>query len=169
MWKIYLSKKKNIKYISDLINLIKNDSIFKEFYYFDRLTSTQDFAFRIIKRKKIIHPSVILCNVQTIGKGRNGNIWSSKKGGIWMSLILETDMKVEKLFIFMMISSICICETIEQKTDLKPDLKWPNDIFINGKKIAGILLDVETDLNDKNIIIIGMGINTNNDLNSTLH
>ena len=74
------------------------------------------------------------------------------KRGIWMSLILETDLKVEKLFIFVMISAICICETIEKETVLKPDLKWPNDIFINGKKIAGILLDVETDLNDKNII-----------------
>jgi biotin-[acetyl-CoA-carboxylase] ligase BirA-like protein len=170
LWKLYISKKKNLKYLSDLINLIQKDSIFKEFYYFDKISSTQDLAFKIIKKKKIIRPSVIICNSQTMGKGRNSSVWSSKKGGIWVSLILETNMKVEKLFMFMMISSICICETIEQKTNLKPTLKWPNDIFINGKKVAGILLDIESDMdNNKNNIILGMGINTNNDLNSILH
>ncbi len=71
MWKLYISKKKNLKYLSDLINLIQKDSIFKEFYYFDKIPSTQDLAFKIIKRKKIIRPSVIICNSQTMGKGRN--------------------------------------------------------------------------------------------------
>ncbi len=52
LWKIYASKKNNIKFISDLINLVEKDSIFKHFYYFDKLSSTQDYAFKIIKRKK---------------------------------------------------------------------------------------------------------------------
>ncbi len=168
LWKIYASKKNNIKFISDLINLVEKDSIFKHFYYFDKLSSTQDYAFKIIKRKKKIHPSVIICNIQTNGKGRKGSSWSSPKGGIWMSLILETSMKVEHLFIFVMISAVCICETIEKKTNIKPHIKWPNDIFINGKKIAGILLDVETDIDGKNKLILGMGINTKNDLDVTI-
>lgn len=169
MWKIYLSKKKNFEYISNLLNLLKKDSIFKEFYYFDTLPSTQDFAFKIIKRKNTIRPSVIICNIQTSGKGRKGTRWSSPKGGIWMSLILKTNLKVEKLFIFVMISAICICETIEKETNLKTDLKWPNDIFVNGKKIAGILLDVDTNTDNKNnSVILGMGINTNNNVDTTV-
>ncbi len=67
-----------------------------------------------------------------------------------------------------MISAVCICETIEKKTNIKPHIKWPNDIFINGKKIAGILLDVETDIDGKNKLILGMGINTKNDLDVTI-
>ena len=64
-----------------------------------------------------------------------------------------------------MISAICICESIENNTDLKADLKWPNDIFVNGKKIAGILLNLETNTNDLcNQVIIGIGINTNNNI-----
>lgn len=169
MWKIYVSKKKNIEFISNVINQINKDSIIKDFYYFDKLSSTQDFAFKIIKRKKKIHPSVILCNIQTMGKGRKGASWSSLKGGIWMSLVVETSIKVENLFIFVMLSAICICETIEKETILRPEIKWPNDIFINGKKIAGILLDVETEIEGKNKLILGLGINTNNDLNSTIH
>ncbi len=48
-----------------------------------------------------------------------------------------------------MISAICICETIEKETQLKPDLKWPNDIFIDGKKIAGILIDIEANIDEQ--------------------
>jgi len=85
-----------------------------------------------------------------------------------MSVILEANLKVELLFIFVMVSAICICKTIEKETKLKTELKWPNDIFIDGKKIAGVLIDIETSMNNKYYIIIGMGINTNNDLDSTL-
>jgi BirA family transcriptional regulator, biotin operon repressor / biotin---[acetyl-CoA-carboxylase] ligase len=169
LWNIHISKKKNIVHISNLLCLLKTDSIFKEFYYFDTLPSTQDFAFKLIKRKNIINPSVIICNIQTNGKGRKGTRWASPKGGIWISLILESNLKIEKLFIFVMISAICICETIEKETHLKTDLKWPNDIFVNGKKIAGILLDIEANIDDKNNkIILGIGINTNNDVDSTV-
>ena len=86
-----------------------------------------------------------------------------------MSLILETGLKMENLYFLVMISAICICETIEKETaGLKPDIKWPNDIFINGKKAAGVLLDVDTGPDDStNRIVLGIGINTNNDMNST--
>lgn len=168
MWKFYLTKKCQINFISEIANLSTPGFIFNDFYYFHRISSTQDFAFKIIQRKKKIRPSVIICNVQTRGKGRKGYLWSSPKGGIWISIFLETVLKLEDLFFFAMVSAICICETIEKKTNLKPKVKWPNDIFVNGKKLAGILLDVQTTTdNCKNKVIIGMGINTNNDLNLT--
>jgi BirA family transcriptional regulator, biotin operon repressor / biotin---[acetyl-CoA-carboxylase] ligase len=170
LWKIYLSKKKHISFISDIIESSSNNFIFKDFYYFDRLPSTQDFALNLVKRKKKLSPSVIICNSQTCGKGRKGSAWYSPKGGIWMSLILETRLKLENLYFLVMISAICICETIEKETfGLKPDIKWPNDIFVNGKKVAGVLLDVETGPDDStNRIVLGIGINSNNDVNSTI-
>lgn len=169
MWRIYLSKKKNIRFVSDIIESSSNDLIFKDVYYFDKLPSTQDFALNLLKRKKKASPSVIICNSQTRGKGRKGSTWYSPKGGIWMSLILETGLKTENLNSLVMISAVCICETIERETaGLKPDIKWPNDIFINGKKVAGVLLDVDTGPDDStNRIVLGIGINTNNDMNST--
>jgi BirA family biotin operon repressor/biotin-[acetyl-CoA-carboxylase] ligase len=168
LWIVHASTKDNILFISKLIGSLNQKSIFKEFHYFDRLTSTQDYAINLIKRKKTINPSVILCNNQSKGRGRKGNSWSSQNGGVWMSVILEANLKVELLFIFVMVSAICICKTIERETKLKTELKWPNDIFIDGKKIAGVLIDIETSMNNKYYIIIGMGINTNNDLDSTL-
>ncbi len=168
LWKFYLSKKCQISFISEIANSSTPGFIFNDFYYFDRISSTQDFAFKIIKRKKKIRPSVIICNIQSSGKGRKGYLWSSPKGGIWVSVFLETALNLEDLFFFAMVSAICICETIEKKTNLKPKVKWPNDIFVNGKKLAGILLDVQPTTDKcKNKIIIGMGINTNNDLNLT--
>ena len=170
MWKIYLSGNKHISFISDIIESSSNDSIFKDFYYFDRLPSTQDFALNLVKRKKKTSPSVIICDSQTRGRGRKGSTWSSPKGGIWMSLILETRLKREDLYFLVMISAICICETIEKETvGIKPDIKWPNDIFVNKKKVAGVLLDVETGPDDgTNRVVLGIGINTNNDVNSTI-
>ncbi|MEJ7640910.1 MAG: biotin--[acetyl-CoA-carboxylase] ligase [Candidatus Nitrosocosmicus sp.] len=163
-----MSKKCQISFISEIANSSTPGFIFNDFYYFDRISSTQDFAFKIIKRKKKIRPSVIICNIQSSGKGRKGYLWSSPKGGIWVSVFLETALNLEDLFFFAMVSAICICETIEKKTNLKPKVKWPNDIFVNGKKLAGILLDVQPTTDKcKNKIIIGIGINTNNDLNLT--
>lgn len=168
LWKFYLSKKCQIYFISEIANLSAPGFIFTNFYYFNRISSTQDFAFKIIQRKRKIRPSVIVCNIQSSGKGRKGYLWSSPKGGIWVSILLETVLKLEDMFFFAMVSAICICETIEKKTNLKPKVKWPNDIFVNGKKIAGILLDVQNAPDKcKNNIIIGMGINTNNDLKQT--
>jgi BirA family biotin operon repressor/biotin-[acetyl-CoA-carboxylase] ligase len=170
LWKIYLSKKKNISFISDIIESSSNDFVFKDFYHFDKLPSTQDFALKLLKRKKKISPSVIICSSQTCGKGRKGSTWYSPEGGIWVSLILETNLKLENLYFIVMISAICICETIEKETvGLKPDIKWPNDIFIDGKKVAGVLLDVDTEPDDStNRVVLGIGINTNNDINSTI-
>ena len=169
MWTIHASKKDNIIFISQLIGSLNENSIFKEFYHFDKLTSTQDYAINLIKRKKTIKPSVILCNYQTKGRGRKGTLWSSQHGGIWVSFILEANLNIELSFIFVMVSAICIYKTIEKETKLIPELKWPNDIFIDGKKIAGILIDIETSKNNKCCIIIGMGINTNNDLGTTIN
>ena len=163
-------RKKNILvFVSDIIESSGNNFIFKDFYYFDKLPSTQDFALNLLKRKKKVNPSVIICSLQTCGKGRKGSTWYSPKGGIWMSLILETGLKIENLYSFVMISAICVCETIEKETaGLKPGIKWPNDIFINGKKVAGVLLDAETGPDGStNRIVLGIGINTNNDINST--
>jgi BirA family biotin operon repressor/biotin-[acetyl-CoA-carboxylase] ligase len=170
LWRIHISKKKQISFISDIIESSSNDFIFKDFYCFDRLPSTQDFALNLVKRKKKISPSMIICNSQTCGKGRKGSAWYSPKGGIWMSLILETRLKLENLYFLVMVSAICICETIERETvGIKPDIKWPNDIFVNGKKVAGVLLDVETGPDDgTNRIVLGIGINSNNDVNSTV-
>ena len=85
-------------------------SFLKIFTISIRLPSTQDFALNLLKRKKKINPSVIICSLQTCGKGRKGSTWYSPKGGIWMSLILETGLKIENLYFFVMISAFAFAK-----------------------------------------------------------
>lgn len=144
-------------------------TIFKQFFYFDSLKSTQDFAHELLSSRSDFYPSVIISDVQIGGKGRKGPNWASPKGGIWMSLALETDLKTQELFHILMLVTRLLSQTLENNTKSKSMVKWPNDILINGKKVAGILLDAEVEGNSISQIIIGLGVNSNNDLDYTRH
>ena len=142
-------------------------TIFKQFFYFDSVESTQDFAYKLLKGGGDFCPSVIISDFQTGGKGRRGANWASPKGGIWMSLTLETNLKTHELFRLLMLVTRSLCQTLEIHTKLISMVKWPNDILINGKKVAGILLDAEVESDNIKQVIIGIGVNSNNDLDST--
>ncbi len=139
--------------------------MFREFYYLDKVSSTQDFALEIAKSKgECFSPVVVISEIQTCGKGRKGKYWSSTEGGVWLSLVLETTLEPEKSFLFMMISALGVCETIETETGLIPVIKWPNDVYINKRKTAGILLDVNVESGKIKDVVIGIGVNSNNEL-----
>ena len=142
-------------------------TIFKQFFYFDSVESTQDFAYELLRGGGDFYPSVIISDFQIGGKGRKGPNWASPKGGIWMSLTLETDLKTHELFHILMLVTRLLCQTLENNTNLISMVKWPNDILINGKKVAGILLDAEVESDSIRQVIIGIGVNTNNDLDYT--
>ena len=92
--------------------------------------------------------SVILAEEQTNGRGRNGRTWVSGKGNLMASIVLP---KPESAYIYSFLISLAIAQSI---AFLSPRIKWPNDILVNGKKIAGILLEVYDDK-----LIIGFGVN----------
>lgn len=167
MIKILCSNRDKFRFISDLINSSNKSMIFKQFFYFDSIKSTQDFANELLKGGGDFYPSVIISDYQTGGKGRKGPNWASPEGGIWMSLALETNMKTHELFRILMLITRLLCQTLENHTKLISMVKWPNDILVNGKKVAGILLDAEVESDNINQVIIGIGVNSNNDLDST--
>jgi len=165
--KILCSDMDKFRFISKLINSMDKSTIFNQFFYFDSLKSTQDFAHELLRSRSDFYPSVIISDIQIGGKGRKGPNWASPKGGIWMSLALETDLKSQELFRILMLVTRLLCRTLENNTKLISMVKWPNDILINGKKVAGILLDAEIESNSIYQIIIGIGVNSNNDLDFT--
>jgi BirA family transcriptional regulator, biotin operon repressor / biotin---[acetyl-CoA-carboxylase] ligase len=166
--KIFCSDNDKFKFISNLINSSDKSFLFKQFYYFDSVESTQDFAMELLKGPDDFYPSVIISDFQTGGKGRNGPNWASPIGGIWMSMALKTDMKTFELFRILVLVTKLLCETLESNTKLKPMVKWPNDILINKKKVAGVLMDAEVEKESIKQVIIGIGINSNNDLDTTI-
>jgi len=165
--KILCSDKDKFRFISNLINSSDNSFIFKQFFYFDSVKSTQDFAYELLKDSDDFYPSVIISDFQTGGKGRKGPNWASPIGGIWMSLALETNLKTLELFRILILVTKLLCQTLESHTKLNTMVKWPNDILLNGKKVAGILLDAEVESDRIKQVIIGIGMNSNNDLDST--
>ena len=167
MIKILCSDKDKFRFISNLINSSDNSFIFKQFFYFDSVKSTQDFAYELLKDSDDFYPSVIISDFQTGGKGRKGPNWASPIGGIWMSLALETNLKAHELFRILILVTKLLCQTLESHTKLNTMVKWPNDILVNGKKVGGILLDAEVESDRIKQVIIGIGMNSNNDLDST--
>lgn len=163
MYRIYCTDQKKLDFIFNLLLTNSPDFIFKHFYYFDMVDSTQEYAFEVIQKNSQIYPSVIISEIQTAGKGRRGNNWSSPVGGIWTSIILKPCLEIDEIFLYNMLLLYVICEIIETTTKLKPVVKWPNDIFINGKKVGGILIDSELQNNRLKYLVLGIGLNTNND------
>ncbi|MEO0095659.1 MAG: biotin--[acetyl-CoA-carboxylase] ligase [candidate division WOR-3 bacterium] len=119
-------------------------------YYLDEVDSTNEYAKKIINGAS--EGTVVLADVQTAGKGRLNRQWFSPEGGIYMSVILFTD----KPLLIPILAGVAVCETFYNNYDILLGLKWPNDILLNDKKVAGILVEI-VDI----AIILGIGINLN--------
>jgi BirA family biotin operon repressor/biotin-[acetyl-CoA-carboxylase] ligase len=106
--------------------------------------------------------TVIIAEEQTTGRGRMDRKWYSPKyTGIWMSLILRPNIPLTKAPQLTLLAAVAIVQAIEEMTDLTPEIKWPNDILINGKKITGILTELQAEADRINSVIIGIGMNVN--------
>ena len=142
----------------------------KYIYYFPQIDSTNNYAYRLAQTGAP-EGTIVLSDYQTSGKGRLDKIWeSSKDSNILMSVILRPSLKIEQaMAITLATSEIIICSLDKFLSKLKIgnikfSVKWPNDVLANGKKIAGILM--ESSLKEKDIIyiIVGLGINVNQDI-----
>jgi BirA family biotin operon repressor/biotin-[acetyl-CoA-carboxylase] ligase len=110
--------------------------------------------------------TVITADRQTKGRGRRGNLWHSPEGGLYCSIILKPNIKTKNTPLFEKMVGIAVCETIASLVSQKPTIKTPNDILINGKKVAGILIEAKGRKDMPAYIIIGIGINCLGNLDS---
>ena len=137
---------------------LKTKLIGNRIYYFDSIDSTQTFALEIAEDKKE-NGTVIIAQKQTKGKGRMNRKWISPEGGIWLSVILKPKSDFSLTTILPLAVSVALSNAIEKVLNTKSELKWPNDLLIEGKKIAGILVDVSLTSNQVDYIVLGVGIN----------
>jgi len=103
--------------------------------------------------------TVVISKKQTGGRGRMKRKWKSPAGGIWMSIILHPKFDVSYATLVPIATSLALCIAIEKILKIKPELKWPNDVTLKGKKIAGILIDTSIVSNEIENMILGIGIN----------
>lgn len=130
----------------------------KRIYYFDILDSTQNFAIELAS-KKIENGTLVVSEKQTHGRGRLNRKWVSPSGGIWLSLILHPEFEISTSTLFPLITSLALAMTIEKILKIKPKLKWPNDVTLNDKKVAGILIDASIESGKIDYLVLGVGIN----------
>lgn len=137
---------------------LKTKIIGKRVYYFDSIDSTQNFASTIAENPKE-NGTIIISNKQSSGKGRMNRKWISPKGGLWFSIILQPKFDVSIVTIFPLAASLALSIAIEKTLGKKSELKWPNDVTVNHKKVAGMLVDLALASNSIESLILGVGIN----------
>lgn len=129
---------------------------------FDTLSSTNDFAKDLINSNKFQNGTTIIANTQTKGRGRFARtFFSPANTGIYFSTILEKSLPLKDVSLITIISAVAVCKAITKLTDLNPKIKWINDVYLNDKKICGILVENICDFNNlqSKAIVSGVGIN----------
>ncbi|WP_070121116.1 biotin--[acetyl-CoA-carboxylase] ligase [Bacillus marinisedimentorum] len=130
----------------------------------DALPSTQKTA-HIRSNEGAAEGTVIAAEKQTEGRGRLNRSWDSIAGkGIWMSIILRPDIPPRQAPQLTLLAAAAVRTGIQKVTGLTSDIKWPNDLLINGRKVAGILTELQADPDRVQAVIIGIGLNVNHDL-----
>jgi len=130
----------------------------KRVYYFDTIDTTQNFAMKIASKNNE-NGTVVISKKQTGGRGRMKRKWKSPVGGIWMSIIIHPKFDVSYATLVPIATSLALCIAIEKILKIKPELKWPNDITLKGKKVAGVLVDTSIISNEIENMVLGIGIN----------
>jgi len=146
-----------------LIKITNTTFTGKEVHSFKTIDSTNNFAKVLINQKTVKNGTLVHSEFQTSGKGQKGNVWIGNAGeNIYVSFIFHFDsLSTTDFFSLNQLSSLSIIQTLESFTDHSPKIKWPNDIYIDHHKVAGVL--IENIISDSLIktSIIGIGINVN--------
>lgn len=138
----------------------------KKIYYFDEVASTMDTAVDL-GIKGACEGTLILSESQMKGRGRLGREWFSPKyKGIYLSLILKPKILPQQAPMITFLAAISICEAIKKTCQTDTQIKWPNDIVVNHKKLGGILTELNAEMDEVRSLVIGIGLNVNNDKKS---
>lgn len=106
--------------------------------------------------------SIFLAEEQLAGRGRGGHSWHSQAGaGIYMSVILRPKVEAPAALALSLIAGIAVHDAISEVCGVNPDLRWPNDVLIGPKKVAGILTESSADMQRLHHAVVGLGINVN--------
>ncbi len=125
--------------------------------------STQNLAILLAEENPSSDGIVVIAGQQKSGRGRQNRKWVSPKGGIWLSVVLRPRIPTSKITLLSFTAALAVCDAIKKTTHLDPKLRWPNDVTISGKKVAGILIDISMEAERINYAVVGVGINANVD------
>ena len=142
-----------------ILSKLKTSFVGQDVLYFPSVPSTMDAA-KDVARRGCREGIIVVADEQTAGRGRLGRNWITPAGSsIAVSVVLRPEL--HRLSALTMIASLAVVRSIEQVTGLRPAIKWPNDVLVNGKKVCGILVDSELKGEEVDWAVVGIGINVN--------
>ncbi len=150
--------KKTLKFFKNF----ENDFI-KNIIAYEAIPSSNIKA-KELAQKGAEEGTLVITKKQKRGKGRFNRLWESPEGGLYLSIILKPNCTPDKTTLISLLTSVAVSKTINIY-NLTSKIKWPNDVLLNEKKIAGILLESEVIENKVEYVILGIGINLNTDTN----
>lgn len=148
---------------AEIKSLMHTDWVAKEVLYFDTIDSTNIKAQELAENG---YPSgtLVVADKQESGKGRRGRSWVSPSGtGIFMTLMIKPDINPNNASMLTLVAALAVAKAITSVTGEEALIKWPNDIVINGKKVCGILTEMNAQFDYINHIVVGIGINVHNE------
>ena len=131
-------------------------------HYFEEVDSTMDVA-RELARKQCPHFTVVIAGRQKKGRGRLKRIWLSSEGGLYFTIVVRPNIPPVLSSRVNFAASMTLAQTLRNMFNINAMVKWPNDVLVDGKKISGILSEMEAEIDRVSFISIGIGINVNND------
>lgn len=152
------------KMSADSIRLhLRTTKLGQHIHYFDRVESTQKVA-NDLANNGAVEGTIVVADEQTMGRGRLARQWHSPKyTGIWMSLILKPNLPIHKAPQLTLLTAVAVVQAISEVAGISAEIKWPNDILVSGKKATGILTEMQAEADGIHSIVIGIGINVNQD------
>lgn len=144
---------------------LENEIIGNEISCHGEVSSTQEIGKRLA-RKDANDGTVVVAKSQTSGRGRKKRKWFSPEGGLYISIILKPDILPAQAPVISLLTGVAVAKAIRKIANFDAELKWPNDIKIDGKKVGGILLEISAETDQVSWMVIGIGVNINNDLTS---
>ena len=144
-----------------LARLGKTKIVGRDIHVFEQTTSTNDVIEKLA-RDGVKEGAVVFAESQTKGRGRLGRKWiSPERKGLWFSVLLRPDLRPQETTRLTVASATALRRAIQTETGLDPEIKWPNDILIRGRKVAGILTELSAELDRVKHVILGIGVDVN--------
>jgi BirA family biotin operon repressor/biotin-[acetyl-CoA-carboxylase] ligase len=148
---------------SDLLRCLRTRALGRSTECFLKLESTNALAMRAALAGAR-HGTAVVAEHQTAGRGRLGRAWFSPPGvGLWFSLILRYELELSRAWMLTLGAAAGVAEAVEASSGVCPEVRWPNDLYLNGRKLAGILTEARVGVGGLRFAVLGVGINVNHE------
>ncbi len=145
----------------ELAEGLQTKRVCSRIHAYETTDSTMEVAHRLARSGEP-DGTVVIAEAQSKGRGRLGRNWVSPKGtGVYTSIILRPSIQLSEIPLITLMTAVAVAHTIQAEADLRPEIKWPNDLLIGEKKVAGILTELNAGSNRQNYVVVGIGVNVN--------